>query len=228
LGVALWLAGYEQGRTGDLQLTPAGIGSTHLNVTRQTPTALGGQDTTVALSAAGLVASSYSVVLHNTSANSSNWYIPNLSGIQTGASSDWSVRITLNEVDITSDVMGNGGFTFNASAITTNAGLVMDPGVQQTLTFTFDPLNANAASDPYSFDLTGLAHPGASDAFGSVTFSVTPTVSLVLAGANVAITYTGTLVSSTNVAGPYNPVTGASSPYSTPATNAQMFYRTHQ
>ncbi len=228
LGVALWLAGYEQGRTGDLQLTPAGIGSTHLNITHQTPTALGGQDTTVALSAAGLLVSSYSVVLHNTSTNSSNWYIPNLSGIQTGESSDWNVKITLNGVDITGDVMGSGGFTFNASAITADAGLVMDPGTQQTLTFTFDPLNANAASDPYSFEVTGLAHPGASEIFGSVTFSVTPALSLGLAGSNLVITYTGTLVASTNVAGPYNPVTGASSPYSTPATNAQMFYRTRQ
>ncbi len=228
LGVALWLAGYEQGRTGDLQLTPAGIGSTQLNIVRQTPTALGEQDTTVALSAAGLAASSYSVVLRNTSTNSSNWYIPNLSGIQTGESSNWSAGITLNGMDITSDVMSNGGFTFNASAITADAGLVMDPGTQQTLTFTFVPLNAKAASDPYAFALTGLAHPGASDTFSSVTFSVTPAVSLVLAGANVVITYTGTLLSSTNVSGPYSPITGASSPYSTPTTNPQMFYRARQ
>ena len=55
-----------------------------------------------------------------------------------------------------------------------------------------------------------------------------PTISLTLSGGNAAITYTGTLMSSTNVAGPYNTVTGASSPYATPATNAQMFYRTHQ
>jgi hypothetical protein len=55
-----------------------------------------------------------------------------------------------------------------------------------------------------------------------------PTISLMLSGGNAAITYTGTLMSSTNVAGPYNTVTGASSPYATPATNAQMFYRTHQ
>ena len=57
---------------------------------------------------------------------------------------------------------------------------------------------------------------------------VPPTISLKLSGANVAITYTGTLVSSTNVAGPYGAVPGASSPFSTPATNAQMFYRAHQ
>jgi hypothetical protein len=197
LGVALWLAGYEQGRTGDLQLTPAGLGSTQLNITSQTPTALGGEDTTVALPAAGLPTSSYSVVLHNTSTNSSNWYIPNLSGIQTGESSDWSVRIVLNPfgVDITSNVMGNGGFTFNASAITANAGLVVDPGVQQTMTFTFEPLNANAASDPYSFELTGLAHPGASDAFGSVTFAVVPQpsavtiINTVLVGGNIQFSF---------------------------------------
>ena len=165
LGVALWLAGYEQGRTGDLQLTPAGIGSTHLNITGQTPTALGGQNTTVALSAAGLLASSYSVVLQNTSTNTSNWYIPNLSGIQTGESSNWNVQITLNGMDITSDVMSNGGFTFNASAITADAGLVLDPGVQQTLTFTFDPLNANAASDPYSFAANGVGASGSEQYF---------------------------------------------------------------
>ncbi len=39
LGVALWLAGYEQGRTGDLQITPNGAGSTTINVTHQTTTA---------------------------------------------------------------------------------------------------------------------------------------------------------------------------------------------
>jgi hypothetical protein len=42
---------------------------------------------------------------------------------------------------------------------------------------------------------------------------------------NLVIQYTGTLLSSTNVSGPYNPVGGASSPYTVPATNAQQFYR---
>ena len=48
LGVALWLAGYEQGRTGDLHLTAAGSGSTTLNITNQTSTSLGGLNTSVA------------------------------------------------------------------------------------------------------------------------------------------------------------------------------------
>jgi alpha-mannosidase len=44
-------------------------------------------------------------------------------------------------------------------------------------------------------------------------------------GNNLLIGYTGTLLSSTNVAGPYSPVAGAASPYVVPATNAQQFYR---
>jgi hypothetical protein len=54
---------------------------------------------------------------------------------------------------------------------------------------------------------------------------VPPAISLEPTGRNVVITYTGTLESSTNAVGPYTPVSGASSPYKTPATNALMFYR---
>ena len=53
-----------------------------------------------------------------------------------------------------------------------------------------------------------------------------PTISLADSGNNPIITYTGTLLSSTNVAGPYSPVTGASSPYPVPQTDSQRFYRT--
>ena len=170
MGVALWLAGYEQGRTGDLQLTASANGSTHLNVTRQTTTSLGGQDTTISLPTTGRQASSYTIVLHNTSTNSSNWYIPNLSATQTGQRSAWSVQILLNGYDITGYVLGSGGFTFNATANVASAGLVLNPGDSQTLTVNFDPLNSSAAASPYALELTGLAHPGASDPFASLTF----------------------------------------------------------
>jgi hypothetical protein len=58
----------------------------------------------------------------------------------------------------------------------------------------------------------------------------TPTISVSRSETNatdVTITYIGTLLSSTNVTGLYttNSVDGASSPYTTPATNAQQFYR---
>ena len=58
-----------------------------------------------------------------------------------------------------------------------------------------------------------------------------PQISLEHSGANVVITFTGTLESSTNAAGPYLPVPGATSPYATspytaPATNALLFFRT--
>jgi hypothetical protein len=53
-----------------------------------------------------------------------------------------------------------------------------------------------------------------------------PIISLAPADANPTITYTGTLLSSTNLAGPYLPVAGASSPsYAVPVAGSQMFYR---
>jgi hypothetical protein len=57
--------------------------------------------------------------------------------------------------------------------------------------------------------------------------AILPTISVTGSDNNVTITYVGTLLSSTNVTGPYttNSVGGASSPYTTPATNAQQFYR---
>jgi hypothetical protein len=52
-----------------------------------------------------------------------------------------------------------------------------------------------------------------------------PTISLSQSGNSVIITYTGTLLSSTGVTGPYAPVAGAASPYTVPLTNALQFYR---
>jgi hypothetical protein len=52
-----------------------------------------------------------------------------------------------------------------------------------------------------------------------------PFISIGSSGGNIVITYTGTLLSSTNVAGPYNPVAGATSPYTNAPSNAQMLYR---
>jgi hypothetical protein len=57
---------------------------------------------------------------------------------------------------------------------------------------------------------------------------VTPTIGITRSAGNVSITYTGTLLSSTNVVGPYNPVSGASSPYPVTTTGKQMFYRAGQ
>jgi hypothetical protein len=52
------------------------------------------------------------------------------------------------------------------------------------------------------------------------------TISAALSGTSLVLTYTGTLVSGTNAAGPINNVVaGATSPYTVPATNAQMFFR---
>jgi hypothetical protein len=59
----------------------------------------------------------------------------------------------------------------------------------------------------------------------SAAASVTPTIRVAHSGNNVTITYAVTLLSSTNATGPYQPVPGATNPYTTPATNAQQFYR---
>jgi hypothetical protein len=53
-----------------------------------------------------------------------------------------------------------------------------------------------------------------------------PTITLTRIGNSLVITYTGTLLSSANVEGPYTPVAGATSPYTVPSTGTQRFYRT--
>ncbi len=55
---------------------------------------------------------------------------------------------------------------------------------------------------------------------------VTPTISLTEVGNQLVIKYTGTLLSSPKVTGPYTPVTSATSPYTVTASEAQNFYRT--
>ena len=62
--------------------------------------------------------------------------------------------------------------------------------------------------------------------YAAGTNVVSPTISAASSGANLVITYTGTLLFSTNVTGPYTNLTGATaSPYTVPATNAQMYFR---
>ncbi|HEY1788263.1 MAG TPA: hypothetical protein VGJ73_08920 [Verrucomicrobiae bacterium] len=52
-----------------------------------------------------------------------------------------------------------------------------------------------------------------------------PTISVAVQAGRVVINYVGALLSSTNVSGPYMPVSNATTPYIIPATNAQQFYR---
>jgi hypothetical protein len=55
--------------------------------------------------------------------------------------------------------------------------------------------------------------------------ALTPAISAAFHTGNLVITYAGALVSSTNVAGPYTPVSNAATPYLVPTTNTQQFYR---
>ncbi len=52
-----------------------------------------------------------------------------------------------------------------------------------------------------------------------------PAITVTGSGNSVTINYNGTLLSATNVTGPYAPVSGAAAPYVVPATNIQQFYR---
>lgn len=52
-----------------------------------------------------------------------------------------------------------------------------------------------------------------------------PAIQMATSDSGMKITYTGTLQSSTNVAGPFAPVPGATSPYSVTMAAPQMFYR---
>ena len=54
-----------------------------------------------------------------------------------------------------------------------------------------------------------------------------PTISIAPSGSQIIITYSGTLLSATNVTGPYLPVAGAAPPsYTTTPSHARTFYRT--
>jgi hypothetical protein len=57
------------------------------------------------------------------------------------------------------------------------------------------------------------------------TFSATPELTAERTATGLTITYTGTLQSATVILGPWDDVTGATSPYSANATGDRMFYR---
>ena len=62
--------------------------------------------------------------------------------------------------------------------------------------------------------------------YNAAIYVAPPSITVSLSGTNLVIAYTGTLLSSTNVSQPVtNVVVGATSPYTVPATNRQMFFR---
>jgi hypothetical protein len=88
-----------------------------------------------------------------------------------------------------------------------------------------------ASNVPASWD-GGSLQLTVANAYGQASASVIltvasnpPTMSIDISGGQAVITYVGTLVASTNVAGNYQPVNGASSPYTITPTAARMFYK---
>jgi hypothetical protein len=71
--------------------------------------------------------------------------------------------------------------------------------------------------------------PASLVAYRAVKVQPTPTLSVGKQGTSWVITYTGVLRSSATVGGSYQPVSGASSPYTIPTSSApMMFYRAYQ
>jgi len=85
----------------------------------------------------------------------------------------------------------------------------------------------NAALDVRAL-LNDLTNPSALKTWYGVNYVPPPTVTVGKVGANIVITYTGTLQSAATVNGTYADVAGATSPYSTPATGGPMFFRARQ
>jgi len=58
----------------------------------------------------------------------------------------------------------------------------------------------------------------------ALQMTISPMLDISSLGGNVEIIYTGTLLSATNVSGPYTPVTGASSPYTVVPSGPAVFF----
>ena len=69
---------------------------------------------------------------------------------------------------------------------------------------------------------------GALKAYRARVVSTPPALSIAHVGKNVVLTFEGTLQSATNAKGPYTDITAATSPYTVPATGAEMFFRAYR
>ena len=73
--------------------------------------------------------------------------------------------------------------------------------------------------------LNDTNNPAALKTWYGLNITPAPQLSLARNGANIVLTYTGTLQSAALVTGPYTDVLGATSPYSTPTIGAPKFFR---
>ncbi len=116
-----------------------------------------------------------------------------------------------------------GAVTYGGTLVVTNMAGTLAAGQSFKLFAAGSHSGSFATIDLPSLN-TGLAWNtnGLTSGILSV-FTTTPVVGAVLAGQNVVITYTGTLLSSTNVRGPYTTVAGATSPYTNRPAGTQFY-----
>lgn len=84
-----------------------------------------------------------------------------------------------------------------------------------------------SAADPASGD-AGISGDYIAGVFTAPAPSTAPTISVARDGANVKITFTGTLQGADVVTGPFTDVAGATSPATLPASAAQRYWRSRQ
>lgn len=89
--------------------------------------------------------------------------------------------------------------------------------------------NLAAADSGYYYAVITNSFGSVTSALASLTVNVSTALSVSSPSGSgpmqIVWSFGGTLQSSTNAAGPYNDVTGATSPYSAPLTNSQQFFR---
>lgn len=131
---------------------------------------------------------------------------------------------------ITGMDLGGGNFTVSGQGVATVNGTLTN------IKFTAGELDGIATLNIFNADtdavlVGGTGEAGRADlqltmtAGGGSDVNSPPGISILNLGGNLMITYSGTLLSSTNVAGPYAPVTGASSPFAVAPSPVGVFYR---
>jgi hypothetical protein len=144
--------------------------------------------------------------------NDGNWH--NVAGVFNGTTSSLYVDGVINSSGAAAPIAGEpnaelflgGNQDFTAIGINQR---YLAGGLAQVALFT-NALTAAQISNLYNL---------------AVVVSV-PTITVTRIGNSLVITYTGTLLSATEVEGPYTPVSGATSPYTVPSTDLQLFFRT--
>jgi hypothetical protein len=148
----------------------------------------------------------------------------------TNALASGSVTGTLNAVINLADSLGYADVGRGATDTIYNM-VVTTPGIYPLRTMWWQG-NGGGNCEWFSIKngirtlLNDSTNPAALKTWYGLSITPAPELSFARDGANLVLTYTGTLQSADVVTGPYTDVIGATSPYSTPTTGAPKYFRT--